>query len=94
MLAVSSDSPETNAEFMKSGDIPYTLLSDVDFESAQRFGSYDDFEEIELHSTFLLDSEGRIRWSRIGGGPFMDIDFLLSEIERVDEKPWRAAMKP
>ncbi len=93
VLAVSRDSPEVNAGFMKSGDIPYTLLSDDDFESARRFGSYDDFEEIELHSTFLLDSEGRVRWSRIGGGPFMDIEFLLSEIERVDAEPWGAAVE-
>lgn len=82
VLAVSSDSVETNADFEKSGDIPYTLLSDVDYKSARRFGSYDDFEELELHSTFLIDVEGRIRWSRIGGAPFMDLDFLLSEIER------------
>ena len=29
-------------------------------------------------------------WSRIGGGPFMDVEFLLSEIERVDAEPWKA----
>jgi peroxiredoxin len=89
VLAVSSDSPETNIGFLDSGDIPYTLLSDSNYESAKRFGSYDDFEELELHSTFLIDAEGGIRWSRIGGGPFMDLDFLLGEIDRIDSKPWK-----
>ena len=94
VLAVSSDSAKTNAGFLKSGDIPYTLLSDVDFESARRFGSYDDFEDLELHSTFLIDRDGRIRWSRIGGGPFMDVEFLLSEIDRIDDEPWQAPEIP
>ncbi len=94
VLAVSSDSSEDNAGFLKSGDIPYTLLSDIGYESARRFGSYDDFEELELHSTFLLDRQGRIRWSRIGGGPFMDIEFLLKEIDRIDDEPWEAPEDP
>ncbi|MDH3628201.1 MAG: redoxin domain-containing protein [Acidobacteriota bacterium] len=87
VLAVSSDSPDDNAGFLESGDISYTLVSDVDYKSARRFGSFDDFEELELHSTFLIDRKGKIRWSRIGGGPFMDIDFLLDEIERIDDPP-------
>lgn len=90
VLAVSSDSIEDNANFMKSGDIPYTLLSDSDYASARRFGSYDDFEDLELHSTLLIDREGRIRWSRHGGEPFMDVEFLLTEIDRIDEAPWQA----
>ena len=94
VLAVSSDTPEVNSEFLKSGEIPYRLLSDAEFRSAGRFGSYDDFEEIELHSTFVIDRDGRVRWSRIGGGPFMDVDFLLDEIDRIDEQPWRGPEQP
>jgi alkyl hydroperoxide reductase subunit AhpC len=58
------------------------LLSDVDHAGARRFATYDDFENIELHSTILIDKEGRVRWKRTGGDPFMDVGFLLEEIAR------------
>ena len=35
--------------------------------------SYDDFEELELHSTILIDTAGKKRWSRNGGAPFSDL---------------------
>ena len=44
----------------------------------------DDFEDLELHSTILLDGAGRVRWKRTGGDPFSNVDFLLKEIDRVN----------
>lgn len=76
ILAVSSDSPEKN----RSNDLSkfkLKLLSDENHENARRFAAYDDFEEMELHSTILIDRQGRVRWKRSGGDPFMKIDFLL-----------------
>ena len=84
LLAISSDTVADNADALELGDMPVRLLSDSNYENARRFHSYDDFEEMELHSTILIGDEGRIRWSRTGGDPFMDLDFLLGEIDRVN----------
>ena len=85
LLAISSATPEEHAKSLVLGEFPFRLLADPKHENARRFHSYDDFEELELHSTILIDGEGRIRWARTGGDPFMDIDFLLTEIDRVSK---------
>jgi peroxiredoxin/tetratricopeptide (TPR) repeat protein len=85
VLAISGDSPEKNQTSLKMGELGFRLLSDPEFENAHRWRSYDDFEEIELHSTNFVDAEGNVRWARTGGEPFMDLDFLLAEIDRVNE---------
>jgi peroxiredoxin/cytochrome c-type biogenesis protein CcmH/NrfG len=85
VLAISSAPPETNSRSERLGKLPFRLLSDSNFENARRFHSYDDFEEIELHSTILIDRRGRVYWARHGGEPFMDFDFLLKEIRRMEQ---------
>ena len=84
VLAVSSSKPETNKASQSLGGLKLKLLSDFGHENARRFASYDDFEEMELHSTVLIDTEGRVRWKRTGGDPFSDIEFLLREIGRAN----------
>jgi peroxiredoxin len=85
VLAISSAPPETNSRSERLGKLPFRLLSDANFENARRFQSYDDFEEIELHSTILIDRRGRVYWARNGGDAFMDFDFLLKEIGRMEQ---------
>ncbi|MGH9657448.1 MAG: peroxiredoxin family protein, partial [Bryobacteraceae bacterium] len=68
------------------GDVPFRLLADPKLENARRFLSYDDFEEFELHSTILIDKQGRVHWARHGGDPFKDFDFLLKEIRRLNSR--------
>ena len=86
VLAVSSATPAKNAAAMKEfGDLPVRLLSDDKFDNARRFHSYDDFEDIELHSTILIDAKGRVYWARIGGDPFRDMAFLMKQLERMEE---------
>lgn len=85
VLAVSSAPPEKNARSERLGELPFRLVSDTNFENARRFRSYDDFEEIELHSTILIDRKGRVYWARNGGDAFMDFDFLLKEIRRMEQ---------
>jgi peroxiredoxin len=82
VLAVSGAKPEANRESIKLAPFGVTLLSDVNHANARRFASYDDFEEMELHSTTLIDAEGQVRWKRSGGDPFQDVDYLLNEIRR------------
>jgi peroxiredoxin len=83
VLGISNTPPEKNKESLKLGDMGISLLSDTAHENARRFASYDDFEDMELHSTIIIDGEGRIRWKRTGGDPFMNVDYLLREIARI-----------
>jgi peroxiredoxin len=87
VLAVSSASPETNRSSQKLGKLAIRLLSDRDHENARRFASYDDFEEIELHSTLLIDTRGRVHWKRTGGDPFTDMEFLMKTVKRMNGEP-------
>jgi len=81
-VAVSGATPAANRESTKLAPFSIGLLSDVNHVNARRFASYDDMEDIELHSTTLIDAQGRVRWKRSGGDPFADVDFLLNEIRR------------
>jgi len=82
VLAVSSAAPDKNSAELKSlGELPVRLLSDDRHANAHRFHSYDDFEEMELHSTILIDKKGRVRWARNGGDPFTDMAFLVKQLE-------------
>lgn len=86
LIAVSSAKPKQNAKDVKvQGQHPFRLLSDERHVNAQRFHSYDDFEDMELHSTILIDKKGRVYWARFGGEPFTDIPFLTKQIERMNE---------
>src|SRR5882724_1467405 len=86
VLAVSSATPAQNAAAIKEfGDLPVRVLSDYKFDNARRFHSYDDFEDIELHSTILIDAKGRVGWARMGGDPFMDMAFLIKQLELMNE---------
>ena len=82
LLGVSSAPPEKNRESAKLGKFSIKLLSDAaDHATARRYASYDDFEELELHSTIVIDAQGRVRWKRTGGDPFMDVEFLAKQLE-------------
>ena len=85
LLAVSSQGPEANAKAVREmGELPWRLLSDSGFANARRWRSYDDFEEMELHSTILVDKKGRVYWGRFGGDPFGDTEFLVKQIQRMN----------
>ncbi|MCW5937841.1 MAG: redoxin domain-containing protein [Fimbriimonadaceae bacterium] len=81
VLACSGDAPEKN-KMNQLASFQIKLVSDTGHDNARRFSSYDDFEDIELHSTILIDKDGRVRWKRTGGDPFTKLDYLLAEIKR------------
>jgi peroxiredoxin len=85
LLAVCSETPAKLKEAKALDQANIKFLSDNAHENARRFSSYDDFEEIELHSTIIIDKAGRVRWKRTGGDPFTNIDFLLSELKRINK---------
>lgn len=86
VLAVSSTSPAKNRESVALAPLGFTLLSDHNHENARRYASYDDFEDIELHSTIIIDKYGKLRWKRTGGDPFANVDFLVRELKRVNAR--------
>ncbi len=92
--AISSAPPERVASSEKMASLSIRLLSDADHANAKRYHSYDEFEEMELHSTILIDGRGKVRWARTGGDPFMDLDFLVGEIERVNGVETTVAKAP
>ena len=82
IVAISKDDRKTIQGY--ENDLDMILLSDPGSAISRTYRSFDDFEEIELHSTVLIDKLGRVHWSQYGGEPFMDFDFLKSEIERMN----------
>lgn len=90
VLAVSSKAVEKNQASEKLSKLAIRLLTDRDHANARRFTSYDDFEEMELHSTILIDAKGRVHWKRTGGDPFTDMDFLHQSLKRMNVKPQTA----
>ena len=87
VLAVSADSMEANAASQAS--LKVRLLTDEKFSAARAFKSYDDFEEMPIHSTILIDKEGRVHWARHGAGPFTDYEFLASQLQRMNQRVTR-----
>jgi len=82
VLTVCSASPAKQKESATATGFKFRWLSDPEHVNARRFASYDDFESMELHSTILIDREGRVRWKRTGGDPFEDVNFLKTELGR------------
>jgi peroxiredoxin len=88
IVAVSTESQAELAQaltaYNKDGDsIPFPLVADPKLATFRDYRAYDDFEEVPLHGTFLVDASGDVRWQDIGHEPFTEIDFLLKEAKRL-----------
>lgn len=85
LLAISTDAlPKLRESLQTYGEsFPIPLLSDATLDTFRAFRGFDDFENQPLHATILLDPAGRIRWQDISHQPFMNIDFLLKESQRL-----------
>ena len=84
VVAVSPEEPELLAGVKAERKLPFALLSDPQWNSGKRFKSYDEFEEIRLNSTVLIDAQGGVHWGKYGGKPYEDANKLLELIEIVD----------
>ena len=87
LVAISSDSQQALVKsiekYGKDGGFPFPLAADPKFEIFKKYRCFDDFENLTLHGTFLIDGDGLVRWQDISYDPFMDADFLLSEAQRL-----------
>jgi len=70
---------------------PFHVLSDPDLAHFKAYRAYDDFEAVPLHGTYLVDGAGFVRWLDISHEPFMNVDFLLEEAQRLLALPVRGA---
>ena len=86
VITVSQDAPESNAKSQELSPLKVTLGSDRAWENARRFKSFDDFEEIGIHSTILIDKDGRVHLAQHGGSPFDDFKFLISQLQRMNQR--------
>ena len=84
VMAVSSENLKSLQGAIGNLEKPLAMPIHVD-PQAKTFRAYrcfDDFEQLPLHGTFLIDADGKVLWQDIGFEPFMDIDFALSESQR------------
>ncbi len=63
--------------------IGFPLLADPELQVFRSYRAYDDFEDMPLHGTFLVDAAGLVRWEDVSFEPFTDVDFLLEESRRL-----------
>ncbi len=93
IVAVGTDSVAgmmQSVAFAAPGDeFAFPLAADPEMKFFREWRSYDDFEDMPLHGTFLVDAEGLLRWGDISYEPFAEPEFLLKEAQRLlaVEKP-------
>ncbi len=86
LMGISSEDVESlNSGLASFGSeaLHIPLHSDAQLTAFKAYRCFDDFEQQPLHGTFLLDAHGRVLWQDIGYDPFMDVDFLLKESQRL-----------
>ena len=59
VVGISSDSPETHANFKKEHKLPFTLVSDEDKSVRKLYGATGTF--LPQRVTFVIDKSGKIR---------------------------------
>ena len=85
ILAIGSDSAKAPAEtsLAVEDDVPFPILSDKSLRTFKAYRAYDDFEQMPLHATFLVDGAGKVRWQDISFQPFTDTKFVIGEAKRL-----------
>lgn len=87
IVAVSTDSVDglhRTFELSKTtGSFPFPIVSDHTLQAFHSFRAFDDFENMPLHGSFLIDAEGNVRWQNISYQPFKDVNWLLGESKRL-----------
>jgi peroxiredoxin/tetratricopeptide (TPR) repeat protein len=92
VIAVSTDDGagiKKSLADLAAGDrqFPFLMLADPKLDVFRSYGAFDDFEQIALHGTYLIDGEGRVRWNDVSFEPFMNVEFFLTEAKRLLARP-------
>jgi peroxiredoxin len=86
-VAVCSDDTVATRNLKNNKDgikFPMPMLADPKLELFKLYRAYDDFENQPLHGTFLVDIQGNVRFQRISADPFLEVEFIKAEAERVN----------
>lgn len=85
VVGISTENQASLVSGLKKYDapMPITLMANPELDIFKSFRCFDDFEGTPLHGTFLIDGSGRVRWQDVGPEPFMDVEFLLQESQRL-----------
>ncbi len=90
LVAVSTDNEEdlkhSHEAYKETALFPFPLVSDATLDVFKKYRCNDDFEKQPLHGTFLIDSEGLVRWHDISYEPFNNPEFVLKEAKRLLSK--------
>ncbi len=85
VLAISTEDVQSLntglADYSDPLKIP--LHADPEMTAFKAYRCFDDFEQQPLHGTFLIDPDGRVLWQDVGYEPFMDVQFVLDESQRL-----------
>ncbi len=87
VVGVGNEDLEVTRALKNNADgvsFPMPLLSDPDLTIFRSYRAVDDFEDRPMHATILIDSRGEVRYQKISAEPFMDVEFLKSEVARVN----------
>jgi peroxiredoxin Q/BCP len=61
VIGISPDSVESHKKFLHDNKLQFSLLSDVKKDMAQMFGVLNEKNEV-IRTTFVIDSQGVIKW--------------------------------
>jgi peroxiredoxin len=97
LLAVSTERAEElhKTYALAKGDdgFSFPILADETLATFKAYRAFDDFENMPLHGTFLLDANGLVRWQDISYQPFTQAKWLLTESKRLLALPPDATAK-
>jgi peroxiredoxin len=85
-VAISTDDPQATRAILENPDgirFPMPILPDPGLERFRRYGAFDDFESQPLHGIFLIDRQRKVRFQRVSADPFMEVEFIKGEAQRV-----------
>lgn len=90
VFAVSIDSPFVNAKWAEEMGVPFPVLSDFNKEAARSYGVLqEDFfglHGVAKRSVFVVDREGRLRWSWQSDNPGVlpPFDEIVAAVRELD----------
>jgi len=87
VVGISADAPDRNLAWTKELKLPVRLLSDVNPAGrvGRLYGVWDDLWSIERRTTFIVDRQGRVRWTEAGSG-CIDTTRTLDALTRIQSE--------
>ena len=86
VIGVSTDSAQSHQKFIDKNSLPFELVVDEDFSLHEAYGTWREKNMYgkaymgTLRSTFVIDSNGILRWVRYKVSPKGHVDELLSDM--------------